>query len=178
MKAEQYDLITRSIHWLSAFAIIGLFALGLWMVELNYYSDWYRTAPHWHKSIGILVAILTIVRLVWKRFTTHPEIEGKRYEVVAAKAAHHTLYLLLFVLFVSGYMISTADGRSIDVFDWFAVPGAGEFFPNQADIAGQVHFYVACTVIGLASLHALAALKHHFINKDNTLRKMLGVKGK
>lgn len=84
------------------------------------------------------------------------------------------MYLLLVTIFVSGYLISTSDGRGIEVFNWFTVPGAGELFPGQSDIAGEIHFYAAWAVILIAGLHAIAALKHHFIDKDNTLRKMLG----
>ena len=76
-------------------------------------------------------------------------------------------------MFLSGYLISTADGRGIEVFNWFEVPGLGSFIENQEDLAGQVHEYAAYILIGLSSLHALAALKHHFMNKDNTLKKML-----
>lgn len=66
---------------------------------------------------------------------------------------------------------STADGRAIEVFNWFSMPAVGELFLNQADIAGEIHYYLAYSLIGLAALHALAALKHHYINKDNTLKK-------
>lgn len=59
------------------------------------------------------------------------------------------------------------------MFNWFTMPGAGALFENQADIAGNIHFYTAWGLIILAGLHAVAALKHHFINRDNTLRKML-----
>ncbi len=83
---------------------------------------------------------------------------------------------MLFGLFISGYLISTADGRAIEVFNWFSIPALGELFSDQADIAGEIHYYLAFSLIGLAVLHALAALKHHYINKDNTLKKMLGVK--
>jgi cytochrome b561 len=103
-----------------------------------------------------------------------PKPEGKPYEVIVAKFAHTLMYFLLITIFVSGYLISTSDGRGIEVFNWFTVPGAGELFPNQSDLAGAIHFYTAWAVILIAGLHALAALKHHFIDKDNTLRKMLG----
>ena len=76
-------------------------------------------------------------------------------------------------MFTSGYLISTADGRAIDVFNWFAVPALGELIENQEDIAGDVHFYLAWILIVTASLHAIAALKHHFFNKDDTLKQML-----
>ena len=83
------------------------------------------------------------------------------------------MYLLLFGLFISGYLISTADGRAIDIFNWVSVPAFGELIENQEDVAGDIHFYLAWTVIIVAALHALAALKHHFINKDDTMKQML-----
>ncbi|MGP8306814.1 cytochrome b [Vibrio sp. YIC-376] len=171
---KNYNALTRALHWLSAICIVGLFAVGLWMVDLSYYSAWYRTAPDYHRSVGILLAIATLVRIVWKHMSASPKPEGKPLEVTAAKFAHSLMYLLLITIFVSGYLISTSDGRGIEVFNWFTVPGAGELFPNQSDLAGAIHFYVAWAVILIAGLHALAALKHHFIDKDNTLRKMLG----
>ncbi|EGU47054.1 cytochrome b561 [Vibrio ichthyoenteri ATCC 700023] len=173
-EVTNYNSIARAIHWISAIVIIGLFAAGLWMVDLSYYSEWYRTAPHWHKSIGILLATLTLARLIWKIVTTSPKVEGNAFEKRAAKFAHGLMYIILLALFTSGYLISTADGRAIEVFNWFSIPGAGALFPGQADIAGEIHFYAAWTLIIMASLHALAALKHHFIDKDNTLRKMIG----
>lgn len=173
-QVKNYNPIARAIHWISALVIFAMFGLGLWMMDLTYYSSWYKTAPHWHKSVGILLAALTVFRLLWKMFTKSPKIEGSAVVVKAAHAAHHLIYLLLFVLFFSGYLISTSDGRGIEVFNWFVIPGAGELFPNQSDIAGQIHYYTAIALIGLAVLHAAAALKHHFVDKDNTLRKMIG----
>ncbi|MEH0758998.1 cytochrome b [Vibrio sp. 16] len=176
MKSEvkNYNVVARAVHWLSALVVIGMFAVGLWMVDLSYYSEWYRTAPHWHKSIGILLAALTLFRLVWKHVTVSPKVEGSAFEKAGAKIVHLAMYATLLLLFVSGYLISTEDGRGIDVFTWFTVPGAGALFENQADTAGLIHFYAAWALILMAAAHALAALKHHFINKDNTLRKMIG----
>ncbi len=173
-EVKRYNATSRIIHWFSAIIILGMFALGFWMMELTYYSSWYQTAPYWHKSVGLLLAGLTLFRLIWKAITATPKIEGKPYEIKAAKAVHHIMYLLFIVIFVSGYLISTSDGRGIEVFNWFTVPSAGELFPNQSDLAGQIHYYTTYALIGLALIHALAALKHHFIDKDNTLRKMTG----
>ncbi len=174
-QVKNYNVTARMIHWVSAAVVIGMFAVGLWMVDLSYYSQWYQTAPHWHKSVGILLVGLTVFRLVWKHLTPSPAIEGNELEKRFAPIAHLAIYLLLITLFTSGYLISTEDGRSIDVFNWFSVPGAGALFEGQSDKAGVIHTYAAWSLIGLAALHALAAFKHHFINKDNTLRKMLGV---
>lgn len=172
-KITEYNKLAKILHWLSAMIVIGLFSAGFWMVDLTYYSEWYKTAPHWHKSTGLCLFIITSIRLIWKFISASPPIEGSAFEKKAALSAHHLIYLLLFVLFISGYLISTADGRGIEVFNWFELPGLGSFIENQEDLAGLVHEYTAYCLIALSSLHALAALKHHFISKDNTLRKML-----
>ena len=172
-KITEYNKLAKILHWLSAMIVIGLFSAGFWMVDLTYYSEWYQTAPHWHKSTGLCLFIITSIRLIWKFISVSPPIEGSTFEKKAALSAHHLIYLLLFVLFISGYLISTADGRGIEIFNWFELPGLGSFIENQEDLAGLVHEYTAYCLIALSSLHALAALKHHFISKDNTLRKML-----
>lgn len=170
---SQYNRTAKAIHWISAISIFALFALGYWMVDLTYYSEWYKVAPFWHKSIGIALFALTLLRIVWKITTVTPAIEGASWEKTGAKLVHALLYILLISIFISGYLISTADGRGIDVFGLFSLPGLGSLIENQEDIAGEIHFYLTYTLIALASLHALAALKHHFINKDNTLKKMI-----
>ncbi|SHO58305.1 cytochrome b [Vibrio quintilis] len=171
---KNYNFVARLMHWLSAIIVFGMFGVGIWMVDLSYYSHWYHEAPFIHKSIGILFALLTIFRVIWKASTLSPKVEGSRFEQVAATAVHHTIYLDLFIIFISGYLISTADGRGIEVFNWFTIPGAGELFEGQADLAGTVHEIAAWSLVIMAVLHALAALKHHFISKDETLRKMIG----
>lgn len=173
---NNYGLIAIVMHWVSVLLVFGLFGVGWWMVELDYYSEWYRTAPYWHKSIGLLFATFIIFRLLWKAFNRTPKGLGSTIEKKIAKLAHAVLYALMLAIFFSGYLISTADGRGIDVFDWFTVPGFGEFVSNQEDIAGLVHEYLAYGLITLVVLHAIAALKHHFIDKDEVLIRMLKVK--
>ncbi|WP_088329188.1 cytochrome b [Lacimicrobium sp. SS2-24] len=172
-KARSWGWTTITIHWLSAIAVVGLFGLGWWMVDLTYYSDWYKTAPHIHKSVGILLAALTLFRLFWRATRPRPEASGSQLEQRLSMLAHTVIYLLLILLFTSGYLISTADGRGIEIFNWFTLPGFGSLIENQEDIAGTVHEWLAYVLIGLALLHALAALKHHFIDKDKTLIRML-----
>ena len=94
-----------------------------------------------------------------------------------AKAAHFLLYLLLLITIVSGYLISTADGRAIELFNTLiSIPAPPVEFQNQEDLAGAVHFIVATLLITLAAVHAIAALKHHFIDKDTTLKRMLALR--
>lgn len=171
-----YGYVSIFFHWLSALSIFALFGLGYYMVDLTYYHEWYKTAPELHKSIGVLLFFLMVVRLIWRykqltpmHLTSHSTIERK-----AGKLIHSALYLLIFIIMISGYLISTADDRGIEVFELFVIPGFGSFIENQEDIAGLIHKWLAYLLITLASLHAVAALKHHFIDKDNTLNRMIG----
>lgn len=170
-----YGLVAILLHWISVLLVFGLFGVGWWMVELNYYSEWYKTVPHWHKSTGLLFCALIVFRLIWKWLNPKPVVLGSKLEKVAAKVAHLVLYGLLLAIFTSGYLISTADGRGIDVFNWFTVPGVGELFDKQEDIAGLVHEYLAYGLMVLVLIHALAAVKHHFVDKDQVLSRMLRV---
>ena len=174
---SSYGLIAILLHWLSAFTVIGLFAVGFWMVDLTYYSEWYKTAPHWHKSIGLLLFFVTAGRILWRLFTAKPEslTTHKSWEVKSSHVAHFVLYLLLVLIMLSGYLISTADDRGIWVFDWFEIPSLGAIVDDQADVAGVIHQYAAYSLIGLAIVHAIGALKHHFIDKDSTLTRIIKV---
>ncbi|MGB5834199.1 MAG: cytochrome b [Thiohalocapsa sp.] len=171
-----YGLVSILVHWLVAAAVVGLFSLGLWMVGLTYYSDWYRTAPAIHKGIGVLLFGTVVLRLGWRLLSTRPAHlpSHSALERRAAGVAHVLLYLLLFAVMTSGYLISTADGRPIDVFGLIQVPASITGLPAQADTAGDVHFILAITLVSLAAIHALAALKHHFVDRDQTLMRMLG----
>lgn len=170
----KYSRLSRILHWSMALVIPALFAVGFWMVELTYYSSWYKTAPHWHKSIGILLALALVLRWVWllKSGKPAPLAQHSRWQQRASRLVHSVLYLLLVIIIISGYLISTADGRGIEVFDWFIVPSMGELFAHQADIAGDIHRYSAYSLMGLVLLHVAAALKHQLIDKDGTLRRM------
>lgn len=171
---NRYHGFSIFLHWLMALMIFGLFGVGFWMVDLTYYSAWYKTAPHYHKSVGILLAVLLLVRLavLFKKRKPAPLASHSLVVQRASKLTHALLYVLLLLIVVTGYLISTADNRGIEVFNWFVVPGFGEFFDQQADRAGLLHQWLAYGLIALAALHALGALKHHFIDKDATLKRM------
>ncbi|AHG22218.1 cytochrome B561 [Chania multitudinisentens RB-25] len=173
---ERFGHISILIHWLVALSVYGLFALGLWMVTLGYYDVWYHQAPEIHKSIGILLFIIMIVRVVWRFISPPPKplASYSRFTRINAVLAHIALYVVLFGILISGYLISTADGQAISVFGWFDVPASVTDIAQQADTAGTIHLYLAWAVVVLSVLHALAAFKHHFVDRDVTLKRMLG----
>jgi cytochrome b561 len=173
---DRYGLISIALHWLVAAAVMGLFMLGLWMVELGYFHPWYQRAPDIHRSIGVMLFAMMLVRVAWRYTNPRPVALGSVSQRKAAAWMHGLMVVLMYLLVVSGYLISTADGRGIDVFGLFSVPASISGLQNQADIAGEVHELLAFTLIALTILHALAALKHHFVDRDQTLKRMLTIR--
>lgn len=170
---KSYGILSIFLHWIMTVLIIGLFLLGLWMMDLTYYDAWYITAPNLHRSFGMLALMLVIFRLIWRLTNPLPEGVVKKWEQYMARVVHRLFYLLIFTVIISGYLITTADGQAVSVFGWFDVPAIIYGFDNQEDLAGNVHEVSAYILMAFIVLHTLAALKHHFINQDSTLRRML-----
>jgi cytochrome b561 len=175
-----YGWLAIGLHWTTAPLVIGLFVLGWWMVNLDYYDPWYTRAPSLHQSIG-LVGILILGLRFLQRVTSpkpasHP---GHRaWERVLAHLVHWLLYALLLAVSVSGYLITTADGRPILFFEWLEIPATVTSLPNQEDVAGEIHEYLAYVVVALIALHVAGGVKHQFIDRDGTLYRMLGLEAK
>ncbi|SDZ47108.1 cytochrome b [Pseudomonas sp. NFIX28] len=176
--SSRYGWVSIFLHWSVALAVFGLFALGLWMVGLDYYSAWRKAAPDLHKSIGLTLFAIMLLRLLWRFVSPPPPAPNNhgRLTRLGATFGHAFLYLSLFAVMIAGYLISTADGVGIPVFGLFEIPALVSGLPDQADVAGEVHLYLAWALVIFAGVHALAALKHHFIDRDATLARMLGRK--
>ena len=146
------------------------------MVDLTYYDPWYKQGPFVHKSIGVILFLLTLLRLMWRYISITPEQLNAHalWEIKAARISHTLLYILLFSVMLTGYLISTADGRAVDVFNIFSIPASVYGIDKQEDIAGEIHFALALTLVSISLIHAMAALKHHFIDRDRTLKRMTG----
>ncbi|MDQ0126353.1 cytochrome b561 [Pseudomonas lini] len=176
--SSRYGWVSIFMHWAVALAVFGLFAMGLWMVGLDYYDTWRKDAPDLHKSIGLVLLAVMLLRVLWRFISPPPPAlqSYSRMTRIGASFGHGFLYLSLFAVMIAGYLISTADGVGIPVFGLFEVPALVSGLPDQADTAGVIHFYLAWVLVIFSGLHALAALKHHFIDRDATLTRMLGRK--
>lgn len=170
---QKYGLIIKLVHWFSALMIIGLYIMGKWMEDLDYYSEWYQTAPYWHKSIGIILLGITIYRLYLKFTSVAPQAIITLTQQRMASITHYLIYLCLFITMFSGYLLAATDGNDIAVFNWFVIPSVGQLINHQEDIAGEIHELASNAVILLVIIHVAGALKHHFIDKDKTLSRMI-----
>lgn len=171
--AQGYGLVTRVAHWVMALVFFGLFALGLWMVGLDYYSPYYTSAPDLHRSLGIVFGLALVARFVWVQFNAKPANgELSRGERVTAAIVQWSFYPLMLAIVVSGYLISTTDGRAIDVFGLVSLP-AIVTDRGITDTAGVLHRWISYATLALALVHTAAALKHHFWDRNDVLRRMV-----
>jgi len=170
-----YGVVSIVLHWTMACLIIGLFVLGQYMVTLDYYDSWYHSAPWWHKSFALIVFILLLIRLLWRWFNRLPEpLSGyKRWEIIVGKIVHSAFYIVIFITCISGYFVSTATGASIDFFSWVDVSAIMTLSETQAEFAAKSHELMNELLAVLFSVHVIAAVKHHLINNDITLIRML-----
>ena len=175
--SQGYGQASILLHWVMAILIIALFVLGKYMVDLNYYDPWYQKAPALHRSFGVVMAALLVFRTGWRLSNLVPEPMGRPWELRAAVWMHRLFYALIAVIVVSGYLTTTATGQPVTVFGWFDIPATLSGIENQEDIAGEIHEWLTNILIMLVVIHMLAALKHHFLNRDATLRRILWTGG-
>lgn len=169
-----YGLLSIAIHWVSALLILFLFGLGVYMVDLGYYDDWYHKGPELHISLGLVVVLLMLVRVIWRIANPTPvELSAKRTQNIAAKIVKLGLYAFIFIVLISGYLITTAEGQPASMFNLIKFPVLTELSSQNVDLAGVVHEYLAWGIVLLVVFHAAGALFHHFVIRDRTLVRML-----
>ena len=170
-----YGLISISLHWLIALMVIAIFFIGWYMVQLDYYSAWYTTAPWLHKGLGLSALLLFAIRYVWIKYSNKPQAlqNYRTIEHVLSRLMHAMFYLVIFVLSLSGYLISGASGAAVELFDLAMLPSLMELHESTVDVLGDAHEWAAYLLMLMMVLHGLAALKHHFIDRDVTLKRIL-----
>ena len=171
----RYGAVSKVLHWLIALGMIGLTGLGWWMVGLSYFDSWYNRGLTLHRSIGMVVLGLAVVFATWKIVSPSPPLqrELKPWEQRGARAVHALLLGAMFVLPISGYLISTSAGAGFPFLGSWEIPAVLPKSEARRDLAIAVHYYAAYGLIAFIAAHAGAALKHQFIDKHGTLKKML-----
>ncbi|WP_267963695.1 cytochrome b [Testudinibacter sp. TR-2022] len=176
---ERLSHITLSLHWLIAFFILGLMTLGVYMTETSRY-DLYPT----HKSLGIFIFFFIVIRVLWrwKNGWPQPVAQHKNWEEALAKLVHWVLILGTLAFPISGMLFSIGGGHGLQIFGLDLVSanlvdGQRQMLnPDLASIAGEVHESLLPIMLAAILLHVAGALKHHIIDKNNTLKRMLGFK--
>ena len=170
---QGYGLVGIGLHWLMAVLIAIVYPIGTLIVDMDYTDPWYRSGPELHLGLGAVTGLLLCLRLGWRLANPPPEALGPAWERRIASWVHRAFYALIAATVVTGYLITTADGKALAVFGWIEIPATVHGYANQEDLAGVAHAWLADLLVGLVAVHGLAALKHHFIDHDPTLRRIL-----
>ena len=169
---NRFGVIAIIFHWVMAILMVGLIALGLIMVrmpiniqKLQFYG--------WHKEFGLLVLMLVIVRLTWRLRNVNPSLNIPAWEEFFARAVHWTFYFFMFVIPITGWLITSSADLPVSFFGLFTLPNIVHASEPNRVLYSEIHEWLGYALIAVFCLHTLAALKHHFINKDDILRRML-----
>ena len=169
---SKFSPFTIILHWTVAVLVIGLLAVGFYMSSFEAHALY-----PWHKSFGVVVLCVAALRIVWRIKNGWPIPVGqyKKWEHVLAKLTHYVLITATILMPLSGVGMSAIGGHGVKVFGWQMI---GRVAPNKV-LAGffyQSHEMIAWVILGALTLHIAGALKHHIVDKDGTLMRMLGQK--
>lgn len=173
--SQRWGSVSIGLHWLTALVIIGLSIVGLIMTELPN-SPFKMQVYALHKSFGLTVLALTLLRLAWRFLAGTPDdLPGSRLQQLAAKAVHGLMYFLLLAMPLSGWLFNSAAGFPLR---WFNLVQLPKFFtgynPALKELAHELHETGFYLLAALLLVHAGAALFHHYVIKDDTLKRMTG----
>ncbi len=170
--ADRYGRISRLNHWTLAALMIAMLLSGLALAYAPLGDAISGVLRDWHKALGVVVLALGLWRVVWRLVHGFPErvAAAPGWQEMAAKTTHWALLAAIVVMPLSGVLMTLLAGRSIAVGP-LTIPGAPEV-EWLAGLAREVHSVGGLTLTGLVALHVGAALKHHLVDRDGTLRRM------
>jgi cytochrome b561 len=175
---SRYGFVAASLHWIIVAAIVAQYFLAEAAEEQSDGPVGVFTAASIHNSLGIAILALALLRILWRvvELPPAPPATMKPYEIALARTVHAAFYFLLFAIPLSGWALATVDQQPLSFFGLFDIPqlriGAqlGKLGEEQLEDVHEILFNI---LLGLALLHAAAALKHHFFDHDGVLRGML-----
>lgn len=171
---SRYDAVAQTFHWTTALGVAGLMSLGFYMHDLPL-SPAKLQLYSWHKWVGVTVFALSWARLAWRWAHPAPPLASSVSPRIAtlARAGHVALYALLLLVPLSGWLMSSAKGVQTVWFGVWPIPDLISRDKALGDLLGRVHLLLNWALLSLVAGHAIAALKHHLIDRDDTLMRML-----
>ena len=170
----RYTRTAIALHWLMAMLIFAIFPLGIYMHDLPL-SPGKLQLYSYHKWIGVTVFALVLLRLLWRASHTPPPLPYTvpRWQQLASQGVHAALYGLMLAVPVSGWLMSSAKGFKTVWFGVLPLPDLLEKNKALGETLSAVHEALAAGFALLILMHIAAALKHHFVERDDVLRRML-----
>jgi cytochrome b561 len=170
----RYSAVAQAFHWIIAALIVTQFVLANLEDDLPIGAHKLALLAR-HKSFGMTVLMLAILRLLWRLKNPPPDLPSgmSPLERKLARATHIAFYVLLFAMPITGWMMSSAKNYSVSWFGLFTWPNLIGKSETAFNILHATHETLSDILFAIAVLHILAALKHHFWNKDDVLLRML-----
>ncbi len=170
---KRYSLVMKILHWGMALAFVGLYAVAYIMQDMNNSPEKFQLYGL-HKSVGITILVLVLIRFFYRIVHGVPAISKNLSPLwnLAARLGHYSLYLLMVLMPLSGYLMSSAGGHSVSYFGFFQVPLLLQKNPALGGFFHESHEILSYVIYGLVTVHVIMALVHHFILKDDTLTRM------
>lgn len=171
---SRYTRTAIILHWLVAILIVGAVAIGMYAVTLDVSPAKLRLYS-WHKWLGVTILLLAVARIAWRLRHVPPPLPAAMaaWERLAAASTHGLLYVLLFLVPLSGWLMSSAAGFPVVYFGVLPLPDLVAKNKELAEALKIVHYVLNKTLIVLALFHAAAAIKHHVLDRDDVLTRML-----
>jgi len=174
---RRYGAVAMTLHWLMALLLVALVALGLYMVSLPDvgFDKKKISLILYHKQLGILALVLAALRLAWRVRNVLPRLVASipDWQKVAARFVHLSFYAVMFALPLTGWIMSSATGIPVSFFGLFQLPDLVPYSERVFRTFIEVHKWLGYALILLIAVHAGAALRHHWVSRDDTLKKML-----
>ncbi len=169
----RYSSFAIFLHWLMSIAVIGMLGVGLWMHELKN-SPFKIEIYTWHKWTGLTILMLAVVRVLWRVHRPPPPMPPMpRWQELAADGSHYLLYGMLFAMPLTGWLMNSAAGFPLTWFGLFKVPALLSRNRDAFEFWQETHEVLAFALIALICVHIAAAIKHHLIDRDDVLARML-----
>lgn len=174
MKNNQYTSTAITLHWLMALLLVSLFIVGVYMHELTL-SPWKLKIYSWHKWAGVTAFLLVLIRLGWRISHRPPKLPLNMPKIMqlVAHIGHIMLYLLMIAIPLSGWLMSSAKGVQTVYFGVLPIPDLLTKNKELGELLRTVHMSMNFTLAALVIGHTGAAIKHHLIDKDDVLTRML-----
>ena len=169
----RWSTVAKTFHWVMALLILGNGIFAFWMDGLKPSLNKINMFAL-HKSIGLTVLALFLLRLLWRLADRRPaEDPAPRWQRLAARVVHGLLYLLIVSIPLTGWIFNSAHGFPLQYFKLFNLPALADKDPDLQQLMFDVHLYLFWFLVLVLVAHVGGALKHHFIDRDDTLRRML-----
>lgn len=168
-----YTRTAIALHWVTVALIATGFTIGVWMVDLPIAPQTIRVYAY-HKWIGITVFLVTLARVAWRAaHPVPPAVAMPSWQRRTAIASHVSLYLLMLAIPMSGWLYSSATGVEVVYLGVIPLPNVVAKDEALAALLKSVHYTLNFTLLALVLVHAGAALRHHYVERDRVLSRML-----